>query len=90
MPRTKSWIAHQKLSRVLGQQGSTYFPHEQLTDLLVGDVLYFQVLGQSIVVLGSADVVKEYLDKRAANTSDRVQTPMIELYVFCVAYIAFL
>ncbi|KAI1782834.1 cytochrome P450 [Ganoderma leucocontextum] len=45
----------------------------------LGDVLYLQVLGQSIVVLGSAEAIFEYLDKRSANTSDRVQSPMIEL-----------
>lgn len=45
-----------------------------------GDIVHLRVLGQSIVVLGSADIVFEYLDsKRSANTSDRKQTPMIEL-----------
>ena len=43
--------------------------------------MHFRVLGQSMVVLGSADAIFEYLDKRSANTSDRIQTPMIELYV---------
>ncbi|KAM5536769.1 hypothetical protein V8D89_009487 [Ganoderma adspersum] len=45
----------------------------------LGDVIYLQVLGQPIVVLGSADAIFEYLDKRTANTSDRVQSPMTEL-----------
>ncbi|KAI1792486.1 cytochrome P450 [Ganoderma leucocontextum] len=45
----------------------------------LGDVLYLKVLGQPIVVLGSAEAIFEYLDKRSANTSDRVQSPMIEL-----------
>ncbi|PIL29133.1 cytochrome P450 [Ganoderma sinense ZZ0214-1] len=45
----------------------------------LGDVLYFQVLGRSIVVLNSAESIFEYLDKRSANTSNRVQTPMVEL-----------
>ena len=52
-----------------------------LTSLIKGDVLHFRVLGRSIVVLGSAEAIYEYLDKQSANTSDRVQTPMIELYV---------
>ena len=41
--------------------------------------MYFQVLGQSIVVLGSSGAIVKYLDKRSANTSSRVQSPMIEL-----------
>ncbi len=41
--------------------------------------MHFQVLGQHIVVLGSSDVIFEYLDKRSANTSDRKVTPMLEL-----------
>lgn len=41
--------------------------------------MHFQVLGQRVVVLGSSDVVLEYLDKRSANTSDRKVTPMLEL-----------
>ena len=46
---------------------------------VAGDILHFRVLGTSIVVLGSADVIFEYLDGRSANTSDRKQTPLIEL-----------
>lgn len=37
------------------------------------------VLGQSIVILGSEDVIFEYLEKRSANTSDRKQTPILEM-----------
>ena len=41
--------------------------------------MYFHVLGQSIVVLGDADVVDEFLDKRSANTSDRAESQIVEL-----------
>ncbi|TBU24745.1 cytochrome P450 [Dichomitus squalens] len=44
-----------------------------------GDVLHFRILTQSVVVLGSPEAIYELLDKRAAITSDRVQSPMIEL-----------
>ncbi|KAI0767339.1 cytochrome P450 [Fomes fomentarius] len=47
--------------------------------LKYGDVLHFRVLGHSTVVLGSARIIKEYLNKRSANTSDRKQTPLIKL-----------
>ena len=40
-----------------------------------------EILGRHYVVLGSADVIMEYLDKRSANTSDRIRTPLLDLYV---------
>ena len=36
-------------------------------------------MGNSIVVLGSASMIMEYLDKHTANTSDRKQSVLIEL-----------
>ncbi|KAH9929089.1 cytochrome P450 [Epithele typhae] len=44
-----------------------------------GRIVHFRVFGQSIVVLGSADVIFEYLEKRSSNTSGRKQSPLIEL-----------
>ncbi|TBU36865.1 cytochrome P450 [Dichomitus squalens] len=46
---------------------------------VLGDIIHLRVLGQHIVVLGSAQAIYDYLEKRSANTSDRVQSPMIEL-----------
>ncbi|TFK92563.1 O-methylsterigmatocystin oxidoreductase [Polyporus arcularius HHB13444] len=56
-------------------------PHVGYRELCAkyGDIMHFQVLGQHIVVLGSSDIILEYLDKRSANTSDRKVTPMLEL-----------
>ncbi|KAI1790200.1 O-methylsterigmatocystin oxidoreductase [Ganoderma leucocontextum] len=44
-----------------------------------GDVVYFRRLGQHNLILGSPAVITEYLEKRAANTSDRVVSPSIAL-----------
>ncbi|KAI0697644.1 cytochrome P450 [Cerioporus squamosus] len=44
-----------------------------------GDVLYFKILQNSILVLDSARAVNKFLHKKAANSSDRKQNPMIEL-----------
>ena len=49
--------------------------------VLQGDILHLRVFGKSIVVLGSADIIRQHLEKEAANTSDRKQFPMIELRV---------
>ncbi|PIL29136.1 cytochrome P450 [Ganoderma sinense ZZ0214-1] len=44
-----------------------------------GDIIHFRTLGQSMIVLGSPEIINEYLEKRASNTSDRPQTPIINL-----------
>ncbi|KAI0697621.1 cytochrome P450 [Cerioporus squamosus] len=44
-----------------------------------GDVLYFSIMGKSILVLDTPRAVTAFLEKKAANTSDRTQSPMIEL-----------
>ncbi|KAI0705408.1 cytochrome P450 [Earliella scabrosa] len=59
----------------------TYKEWEGYRDLSsrYGDILHLRIFGQSIVVLSSADVMFELLDKRSATTSDRKDSPMIEL-----------
>ncbi|RPD61615.1 O-methylsterigmatocystin oxidoreductase [Lentinus tigrinus ALCF2SS1-7] len=44
-----------------------------------GDIVHLQILNTHIVVLGSPEVIFEYLDARSANTSDREHTVMLEL-----------
>ena len=81
LPRSRQWVGYRDLSRELGEQACAFLQSFELTVPVEfeGDVMYFQVLGQSIVVLGSSGAIVEYLDKRSANTSSRIQTPMIEL-----------
>lgn len=79
MPRSRQWVGYRDLSRQLGEQDRALLRNLGLTGLVEGDIVYLQVLGQSIMVLGSPEVIFEYLDKRSANTSSRAQTPMIEL-----------
>ncbi|KAI9058130.1 cytochrome P450 [Trametes sanguinea] len=44
-----------------------------------GDIVYLEVLGAPMIVLGSPELIDEFLEKRSANTSDRVKTPLISL-----------
>ncbi|KAI1792474.1 cytochrome P450 [Ganoderma leucocontextum] len=44
-----------------------------------GDIIHFRILGTSTVVLGSPAIINEYLEKRAVNTSDRVQSPVFDM-----------
>ena len=46
---------------------------------LVGDIVHVRIWGQSTIVLGSAQVIEEYLEKKSTITSDRHQSPLIEL-----------
>ncbi|KAI0767393.1 cytochrome P450 [Fomes fomentarius] len=46
---------------------------------IYGDVVHFRVFNSSIVVLGSADVVQECLEKRSTITSDRPHSHIFEL-----------
>ena len=69
--RSRQWVGYRDLSRELGEQACTFLQSFELTVPVEfeGDVMYFQVLGQSIVVLGSSEAIVEYLDKRSTNTS---------------------
>ena len=48
---------------------------------LPGDMVYFEVLGQPFLVLGSLKRINDILDKRSSNYSDRLIMPMMRLYV---------
>uniref|UniRef100_A0A8H7Y934 O-methylsterigmatocystin oxidoreductase n=1 Tax=Psilocybe cubensis TaxID=181762 RepID=A0A8H7Y934_PSICU len=42
-----------------------------------GDMIYVEVLGQSLLILGSLQRANDLLDKRSSNYSDRMRMPMI-------------
>ncbi|KAH9889802.1 cytochrome P450 [Cubamyces lactineus] len=44
-----------------------------------GDIMHLRVLGEDIIIIGSADVANELLNKRSANTADRPSLAVIEL-----------
>ena len=83
IPKTKQWLGYQELAAVYGMFTAT--SHRRLSQMLTcipalaGDIIHFRTMGNSIVVLGSASMIMEYLDKRTANTSDRKQSVLIEL-----------
>ncbi|KAL1943795.1 hypothetical protein VTO73DRAFT_3613 [Trametes versicolor] len=47
-----------------------------------GDLVYLDVLGQPILLLGTHDIAMDLLDKRSALYSDRVHSPMADLSGF--------
>jgi hypothetical protein len=46
-----------------------------------GNILSFQIFGQVIVVLNSAEAAKDLLEKRSAIYSDRPVLPILEMCV---------
>ena len=48
---------------------------------VAGDVLYLDVCGQPMIILGSHEVAIDLLEKRSGNYSDRSSSIMANLYV---------
>lgn len=74
-----SWQRHMVWLVILNQayQASWYFR-------ALGDIVYLTAVGQSIVVINSAEVAYELFEKRSSIYSDRSEFPMInELYIIC-------
>lgn len=62
-------------------------PTSPRSRLFSGEITYLEVLGQSILVLGSPSVIFELLEKRSANSSDRTVSPLIQLCVLSAHYL---
>ena len=46
-----------------------------------GDVFCIEVFSQHLIILNSPEVNAQFMDKKTANSSDRMITPVIRLYV---------
>ena len=82
-PTVKQWTANFELASIYGGYDSGSMVWSPVSFLMIcafaGNIVHFRVLGQSIIVLNGADDVIELLEKRSATSSDRPQSPMIEL-----------
>jgi hypothetical protein len=54
--------------------------------IISGDVICFQVLGQTVVVLCSLSAIKDLLEKRGEVYSDRTRFPIFEMCVHLDTY----
>lgn len=81
VPTGAQWLGYNELSKKYGTSLLYIFPRDiRLTYAHVsGDVLYLQILGQPMVVLGSAQAAFELLEKRSAQYSDRPNAAMLGL-----------
>ena len=75
----KPWLAYDELFKKYGA------PCVNILGLclicLPGDIIYFEVVGQPFLVLGSLKRINDIMDKRSSNYSDRLTMPMLKLYV---------
>ncbi len=92
IPTSQRWLRFQSLcaiygeTRVLEHHSASHVTTDSLSPF-VGDVLHLRAFNSSIVVLGSADVIQECLEKRSAITSDRSHSHMFKLYVLSISSI---
>ena len=49
------------------------------TELRLGDIIYLNLLGQSVIVLNTAQATSDLLDKRSAIYSDRPKSTVVSL-----------
>ncbi|CAE7233706.1 unnamed protein product [Rhizoctonia solani] len=57
--------------------GHEYIAFAKLGEQLKSDIVYLELLGQKIIVLNSAEIVSEIMEKRSALYSDRPPIPMV-------------
>ena len=75
-PVGSSWSSHTNMVRL-----HLRMHFRCLNAFYVGDVVHLSVLGQSIIVLSTEQVMRKLLEKRATNYSDRPAAAMAKLYV---------
>lgn len=87
IPKVRPWEAYRDMSTRYGAWILCWSEtHSTQCITASGDILFFRMLGQSLMVLGSAKVAFELLEKRSVNYSDRPQSPMFDLYVSAAMY----
>jgi hypothetical protein len=82
IPTDAPWTAYADMSMKYGRRyipGNASLP--QLKPAFQGDVIYFRVFNQVIVVLCSLSAIKDLLEKRAEFYSDRPTLPILEMYI---------
>lgn len=85
VPSDPQWIGYSSLFK---KHGSRYLHQSGLALLTdsTGYVLFMQVLGNPLLILGSVDAAIDLLERRSAIYSDRPQTKMMSLYVYAIIF----
>ena len=83
LPRTdQPWIVYDDWAQTYGAlyHHVIFFRDTNTSYLLLGDIVYAQVMGTPMLVVSSPDIAFDLLDKRSAIYSDRSVSVMNELY----------
>ena len=75
----KPWLVYDKWFKTYGQPCANICCTWLI--YVLGDIIYFEVLGQPFMILGSLKRTNDIFDKRSSNYSDRKLSSMLELYV---------
>ena len=75
MPTDKSWQTFDKWSKIYGMSCTDQNPISHCAQL-IGDMVFFKILGQPFLVLGSVERTYDLFEKRSSNYSDRPRFPM--------------
>lgn len=78
-PRSNHHEVFTKWSQQYGRPCSRHHVEDLTLNTSLGDVMHFNILGKSIIVLSSQRAAQDLLDKRSANYSSRPDFPVHEL-----------
>ena len=82
LPLDRAWLVYDEWSKIYGEPFVIKRIILSNDWVLLGDMIYFNVLGQHYLVLSSSRRTTDLFEKRSSSYSDRPQTPMVmELYV---------
>jgi hypothetical protein len=79
IPTEHPWETYREWSKKYGLHLVLNRSISPIDQVSLGDVIYFEALGNKFLVLNSLDAINTLLVERSANYSDRIQSPIIQL-----------
>jgi hypothetical protein len=92
MPINKPWLVYDEWCKTYGKSfiiaSDSLLSQLERFVIFIGDMIYFNVLGQHFLILSSLKRTTDLFEKRSSNYSDRPRLPMlVELYVSYFSYL---
>lgn len=78
VPLSKQWLVFQRWAEEYGKY-SRALRESRCHPAILGDIMYLNLLGQSVIVLNTAQATYDLLDKRSAIYSDRIKSSVVSL-----------
>jgi len=75
-PTDKPWLTYDEWGKTYGKPSDTWH-RISLKYSILGDMIYFKVLGQPFLVLNSLKRTNDLFEKRSSNYSDRMNSTMV-------------